>query len=91
MSLISLTPHLPRTLPIAHPGSSQEEMMQLISSFRSIDVEERGSVAKQDMIKTLQDQGESYDAVRETLKEVDLDSSGRVELEDYVDVSQTDS
>lgn len=28
-----------------------------------------------------------YDVVRKTLKEVDLDSSRRVELEDYVDVS----
>lgn len=69
-------------------GSSQEEMMQLINRFHQIDVEGRGAVGKTDVIKAVQDQGEaSYDQARETLKEVNLDSSGRVELEDYVDVS----
>lgn len=62
--------------------------MQLISKFRAIDVEEKGSVGKQDVMKAIADAGEaSYDQARETLKEVDVDSSGRVELDDYVDVS----
>lgn len=69
--------------------STQEEMMGLISQFRGIDVEERGSVDKQSVMKAVQDSREAnYDQVRETLKEVNLDSSGRVELEDYVDVSR---
>lgn len=62
--------------------------MGLISQFRTIDIEEKGSVDKQSLIKSVQESGEAnYDQVRETLKEVNLDSSGRVELEDYVDVS----
>ncbi|PWN47894.1 hypothetical protein IE53DRAFT_389952 [Violaceomyces palustris] len=62
-------------------------MMGLISRFRAIDVEEKGSVPKLDVVKAIQDQGEAtYDQVRETLKEVNLDASGRVELEDYVDL-----
>lgn len=62
--------------------------MGLIGKFRQIDIEEKGSVARQDLVKAVQDSNEaSYDQVRETLKEVELDSSGRVELEDYVDVS----
>lgn len=70
-----------------YPQFSQEEMMGLISRFRGMDVEEKGSIPKQDVIKAIQDQGEaSYDQVRETLKEVDLDASGRVELDDYVDL-----
>ncbi|CAO1634510.1 unnamed protein product [Jaminaea pallidilutea] len=70
-----------------HPQFSQEEMMQLINRFHQIDVEGRGAVGKTDVIKAVQDQGEaSYDQARETLKEVNLDSSGRVELEDYVDL-----
>lgn len=61
--------------------------MGLISRFRTLDVEEKGSIPKQDVIKAIQDQGDaSYDQVRETLKEVDLDASGRVELDDYVDL-----
>ena len=40
------------------------------------------------MIKaTQQSERQSYDVVRQALKEVELDSSRRVELEDYVDVS----
>jgi plastin-1 len=74
--------------PVYQSHSTQQEMMGLISQFRNIDVEEKGSVDKQSLIKSVQDSGEAnYDQVRETLKEVNLDSSGRVELEDYVDVS----
>lgn len=35
---------------------------------------------------TQQSERQPYDAVRQALKEVELDSSRRVELEDYVDV-----
>lgn len=64
-------------------------MMSLINRFHQIDIEGRGSVGKPEVIKAVQDQGEaSYDQARETLKEVNLDSSGRVELEDYVEVSR---
>lgn len=39
------------------------------------------------MIKaTQQTEHQPYDVVRQALKEVELDSSRRVELEDYVDV-----
>lgn len=61
--------------------------MGLINRFHQIDVDGRGAVEKQDVVKAVQDQGEAtYDQARETLKEVNLDSSGRVELDDYVDV-----
>ncbi|UZJ51374.1 hypothetical protein CBS101457_000694 [Exobasidium rhododendri] len=70
-----------------YPQFSQQEMMGLISQFRGIDVEEKGSVDKQNLMKAMQDSGEAnYDQIRETLKEVNLDSSGKVELEDYVDL-----
>lgn len=40
------------------------------------------------MIKaTQQSERQPYDVVRQTLKGVELDSSRRVELEDYIDVS----
>jgi len=63
-------------------------MMALIQRFHQIDVEDKGSVGKQDVIKAITDAGDAtYDEARETLKEVDVDSAGRVELADYVDVS----
>ena len=38
------------------------------------------------MLQALQGRGESYDRVRETLKHVSVDASGKVELEDWVEV-----
>ncbi|PWO00777.1 hypothetical protein FA09DRAFT_344892 [Tilletiopsis washingtonensis] len=70
-----------------YPQFSQQEMMALIQRFHQIDVEDKGSVGKQDVIKAITDAGDAtYDEARETLKEVDVDSAGRVELADYVDL-----
>ena len=38
------------------------------------------------MLQSLQTSGESYDRAREVLKHVSVDSSGKVELEDWVEV-----
>jgi plastin-1 len=37
-------------------------------------------------LQALQSRGESYDRVRETLKHVSVDASGKVEVEDWVEV-----
>lgn len=56
----------------------------ILTTNRQLDVEGKG-VAQQDIIKSLQNEA-TYDQVRETLKDVSVDASGRVEVEDYVDV-----
>lgn len=56
----------------------------ILTTNRQLDVDGKG-VAQQDIIKSLQNEA-TYDQVRETLKDVSLDASGRVEVEDYVDV-----
>jgi plastin-1 len=38
------------------------------------------------VLQALQANGESYDRARETLKHVSVDASGKVELEDWVEV-----
>jgi len=38
------------------------------------------------VLQALQSRGESYDRARETLKHVSVDASGKVELEDWVEV-----
>lgn len=54
-----------------------------------IDIESTGRVNKADVIYSLQQSGAaSYDLARETLKSVSVDASGKVELEDYVEVSK---
>lgn len=66
---------------------NQEDLFGLIEQFRGLDVEDRGYVEKQEVIEKLSGSGEgSYDEVRQTLKQVSVDSSGRVELDDYVEL-----
>jgi plastin-1 len=54
----------------------------------ALDVEGTGAITKANAISALQSSGEgSYDQVREVLKGVSVDASGKVELEDWVEVS----
>lgn len=52
-----------------------------------LDTEDTGAITKANAISALQNSGEgSYDQVREVLKHVSIDASGKVELEDWVEV-----
>ncbi|CAD6568525.1 MAG: Fimbrin, actin-bundling protein [Cyphobasidiales sp. Tagirdzhanova-0007] len=69
------------------PELEQQELMQLISSFNALDTEGKESVDRQDVAKSLAGQGVgTYDQVRETLKDVQVDATGRVALDDYVEL-----
>jgi plastin-1 len=73
-----------------YPQFQQNEIFSLQDAFRKLDVEDKGYLDEATVIKaTQQSERQSYDVVRQALKEVELDSSRRVELEDYVDVSCT--
>ena len=52
----------------------------------AIDTDGNGRVDKSTVLQALQQKGESYDKARETLKHVGVDASGKVELEDWVEV-----
>ncbi|KAF8601521.1 fimbrin [Ceratobasidium sp. AG-I] len=70
-----------------YPQVSQEEMFDLINKFNALDTDSPGSVSKSSAIAALQASGEgSYDQVREVLKGVSVDASGKVELEDWVEL-----
>ena len=70
-----------------YPQFQQNEIFQLQDAFRRLDVDDKGYLDEATVIKaTQQSERESYDVVRQALKEVELDSSRRVELEDYVDL-----
>ena len=58
----------------------------LVLLYSAIPTETPGRVDKAVVISSLQQSGESYDRVRETLKDVSVDASGKVELEDWVEV-----
>ncbi|KAH0613846.1 uncharacterized protein H6S33_005732 [Morchella sextelata] len=70
-----------------YPDLGQEGVMKLQDTFLRTDTEERGYLDEATAIKAAQDlERKSYDVVRATLKQVELDSSRRVELDDFVDL-----
>ncbi|KAF7119109.1 hypothetical protein CNMCM5793_008848 [Aspergillus hiratsukae] len=70
-----------------YPHFEQSEIFSLQDAFRKLDVDDKGYLDEATVIKaTQQSERQPYDVVRQALKEVDLDSSRRVELEDYVDL-----
>ncbi|RPD65216.1 fimbrin [Lentinus tigrinus ALCF2SS1-7] len=70
-----------------YPEVSQDEMMDLITRFNNISTDTAGRVDKQRVLQSLQSSGESYDRAREVLKQVSVDSSGKVELDDWVELN----
>lgn len=58
----------------------------LTDTYSAISTDSPGRVDKTAVLQALQQSGESYDNARETLKHVSVDSSGKVELEDWVEV-----
>lgn len=71
-----------------YPQFQQADIFSLQDAFRKLDVDDHGYIDEATVIKaTQQSERQPYDVVRQALKEVDLDSSRRVELDDYVDVS----
>lgn len=70
-----------------YPQFQQNEIFGLQDAFRKLDVDDKGYLDEATVIKATQtSERQPYDVVRQALKEVELDSSRRVELEDYVDV-----
>lgn len=71
-----------------YPQFQQDEIFGLQDAFRKLDVDDKGYIDEATAIKATQgSERQPYDVVRQALKEVELDSSRRVELEDYVGVS----
>ncbi|PGH01178.1 hypothetical protein GX51_05374 [Blastomyces parvus] len=70
-----------------YPQFQQSEIFSLQDAFRRLDVDDKGYLDEATAIKaTQQSERQPYDVVRQALKQVELDSSRRVELEDYVDL-----
>lgn len=68
-------------------GRSPFEITWVINLVRSaISTNTPGRIDKSAVLQALQNTGESYDKARETLKHVSVDASGKVELEDWVEV-----
>ncbi|GMM44425.1 fimbrin [Pichia kluyveri] len=71
-----------------YPILDQSELFSLIEDFRNIDIDENGWADKKEVIDSVSKSGKaSYDEVREALKNVSVDASGHVELEDFVELN----
>ncbi|KAL2162449.1 hypothetical protein VTH06DRAFT_7362 [Thermothelomyces fergusii] len=67
------------------PQFQQSDIFSLADAFRKLDVDDKGYIDEATAIKATQaSERKPYDVVRQALKEVELDSSRRVELEDYI-------
>ena len=60
--------------------------LNLNSIHSSLHTDSPGRVDKSTVLQAIQSTGQSYDVARETLKHVSVDASGKVELEDWVEV-----
>lgn len=70
-----------------HPELAQADIFAIIEDFRAIDLDDKGWVEKKEVINSVSQKGKfSYDEAREALKTVDVDASGHVELDDYVEL-----
>ncbi|KAI5888278.1 uncharacterized protein SCHCODRAFT_02587192 [Schizophyllum commune H4-8] len=70
-----------------YPEVSREEMFDLINRFNAISTDTPGRVDKTAALHAVQKSGESYDVARETLKHVSVDASGKLELDDWVELN----
>ncbi|RDB27525.1 Fimbrin [Hypsizygus marmoreus] len=70
-----------------YPEVTRDEMFDLINRFNSISTDTPGRVDKSAVLHAIQSRGESYDLARETLKSVSVDASGKLELEDWVELN----
>jgi plastin-1 len=71
------------------PQLDQGEIFSLQDAFNRLDVDDRGYLDESAAIKAAQQsERKPYDVVRQALKDVELDSSRRVEIEDYIDVRE---
>ncbi|KAI9816675.1 MAG: hypothetical protein M1826_001749 [Phylliscum demangeonii] len=70
-----------------YPQFQQDEIFSLQDAFRKLDAEDRGYLDEATVIKAAQQsERQPYDVVRQALRAVEVDSSRRVELDDYVDL-----
>lgn len=70
-----------------YPQFQQADIFALQDAFRKLDVDDKGYLDESSTIRAVQNsERQPYDVVRQALREVELDSSRRVELDDYVDV-----
>lgn len=54
------------------------------------DIDGRGQIDQKDLVKVIQEigEGQSYDQIRATIKAVDINATGKVEVDEFLEVSK---
>ena len=60
------------------------------SFFSRFDIDGRGQIDQKDLVKVIQDigEGQSYDQIRSTIKAVDINATGKVEVDEFLEVKK---
>ncbi|KAG0343416.1 hypothetical protein BG004_005335 [Podila humilis] len=70
------------------PQLSVYDVDNLVSQFRRFDIDGRGQIDQKDLVKVIQDigEGQSYDQIRATIKAVDINATGKVEVDEFLEI-----
>ncbi|KAF9969517.1 hypothetical protein BGZ73_008104 [Actinomortierella ambigua] len=71
-----------------YPQLPPADVDNLVNQFRRFDIDGRGQIDQKDLVKVIQDIGEaqSYDQIRSAIKAVDINATGKVEVDEFLEI-----
>ncbi|KAL1923721.1 uncharacterized protein VTP21DRAFT_8701 [Calcarisporiella thermophila] len=69
-----------------YPQFQVHEIEDLISQFQQCDLDRDGYIDQREAISACQKMGESYDNVRASIRDVSISSTGKLEIEEFLEV-----
>ncbi|KAG0356893.1 hypothetical protein BGZ54_000562 [Gamsiella multidivaricata] len=70
------------------PQLPVNDVDNLVNQFRRFDIDGRGQIDQKDLVKVIQEigEGQSYDQIRATIKTVDINATGKVEVDEFLEI-----
>ncbi|KAG0196293.1 hypothetical protein BGX28_010338 [Mortierella sp. GBA30] len=70
------------------PQLPVNDVDNLVNQFRRFDLDGRGQIDQKDLVKVIQEigEGQSYDQIRATIKAVDINATGKVEVDEFLEI-----
>ncbi|KAG0309022.1 hypothetical protein BGZ98_005704 [Dissophora globulifera] len=70
------------------PQLPVNDVDSLVNQFRRFDIDGRGQIDQKDLVKVIQEigEGQSYDQIRATIKTVDINATGKVEVDEFLEI-----
>ncbi|KAG0244929.1 hypothetical protein BGW41_005528 [Actinomortierella wolfii] len=71
-----------------YPQLPPADVDNLVNQFRRFDIDGRGQIDQRDLVKVIQDigEGQSYDQIRSAIKAVDINATGKVEVDEFLEI-----